>query len=172
MRLEIHILLAILLLLFAYIVFRRIVRRDYHDRGQLGAVTSIMQLSVFVGYFSFPYLFNPPEWVWFWNLSGSAPQALQLLGFGLICMGFFAAFGAMAWFGMGKAFGVIVEGITTQGPYKISRNPQILGGYLFTSKHSLTINLVLRDHYTQNTDWKCSSSSHTGKASLRIIFIN
>ena len=31
---------------------------------------------------------------------------------------------------MGKAFGVIVEDITTQGPYKISRNPQILGGYL------------------------------------------
>lgn len=130
MRLEIYILLAILLLLFAYIVFRHFVRRDYHDRGQLGAVTSIMQLGVFVGYFSFPYLFNPPEWSCFWRLSGSAPQALQLLGFGLICMGFIAAFGTMAWFGMGKAFGVIVEGITTQGPYKISRNPQILGGYL------------------------------------------
>jgi protein-S-isoprenylcysteine O-methyltransferase Ste14 len=27
-------------------------------------------------------------------------------------------------------FGVIIESITTQGPYKISRNPQILVGYL------------------------------------------
>ncbi|MBW1820922.1 MAG: hypothetical protein JRI92_04015 [Deltaproteobacteria bacterium] len=130
MRLEIFLLLAILLLLFAYIVFRYFVRRDYRDRGQLGAVTSITQLSVFVVYFGFPYLFNPPEWAWFWRQSGSAPQALQLLGFGLICGGIITAFGTMAWFGMGKAFGVIIEGITIQGPYKISRNPQILGIYL------------------------------------------
>ena len=36
----------------------------------------------------------------------------------------------MAWFGRGKAFGLKIEGITSQGPYKVSRNPQILGGYL------------------------------------------
>lgn len=138
MRLEIFILLAILLLLFAYIVFRHFVRRDYRDRGQLGTITSMLQLSVFMGFFSFPYLFNPPEWGWFWKLSGSAPRSLQLLGFGLICAGFITAFGIMAWFGMGKAFGVIIEGITTQGPYKFSRNPQILGGYL------MVIGLVLQ----------------------------
>lgn len=130
MKLEINLLLAILLLLYAYIVFRHIVRRDYRDRGQLGLIASIMQLSIFMGYFGFPYLFNPPGWPWFWRLSGSAPQAIQLFGFGLVCMGIIVAFGTMAWFGIGKAFGVIVKGITTQWPYKVSRNPQILGGYL------------------------------------------
>ena len=36
----------------------------------------------------------------------------------------------MAWFGIGKAFGMNVSELTKQGPYKVSRNPQILGGYL------------------------------------------
>ena len=36
----------------------------------------------------------------------------------------------MAWFGIGKAFGLDVSGLTKWGPYKLSRNPQILGGYL------------------------------------------
>lgn len=48
----------------------------------------------------------------------------------MICLGFIVAFGTMAWFGIGKAFGLKVEEITKQGPYKFSRNPQILGGYL------------------------------------------
>jgi len=129
-RLEIYIVLAILLLFLAYIVFRHMVRRDYHDRGQLGTLASILQLVIFLLYFSFPYLYNPPEWAWFWRSSSSAPLALHLLGFGLICLGFISAFGTMAWFGLGKAFGVIVKGINTRGPYQFSRNPQILGGYL------------------------------------------
>jgi len=121
---------AFLLLLFAYLVFRRIVRRDYLEHGKLSPFASILQLLVFCGYFFFPYLFNPPEWVWFWRLSSSGTRYGQLLGLVIICIGFLVAFGTMAWFGIGKAFGLNVDGLTRQGPYKISRNPQILGGYL------------------------------------------
>ena len=126
----IYLFLAFVLLGFAYHVFRRIVRRDYLERGKLSPFASVLQLLVFCGYFFFPYLFNPPEWVWFWRLSGSWTRYGQLIGFVLICLGFLAAFGTMAWFGIGKAFGLNVSGLTNQGPYKISRNPQILGGYL------------------------------------------
>jgi protein-S-isoprenylcysteine O-methyltransferase Ste14 len=63
-------------------------------------------------------------------LNSYATRAYQLIGLILIGLGFIVAFGTMAWFGIGKAFGLKVEGITRQGPYKISRNPQILGGYL------------------------------------------
>lgn len=122
MKVANYFLLGTLLLLFAYIVFRRIVRRDYLSRGRLSAFASILQLLVFLGYFTFPYLFNPPEWAWFWRVSDSESRGWQLIGLVLICAGFIVAFGTMAWFGIGKAFGVKVEGITRQGPYKISRN--------------------------------------------------
>ncbi|MEJ2750320.1 MAG: hypothetical protein P8183_20795, partial [Anaerolineae bacterium] len=87
-------------------MFRRIVRRDYLTRGQLSAFASILQLLVFCGYFSFPYLFNPPEWPWFWRLSDSASPARQRAGIAIICMGFLVALGTMAWFGLDKTFGV------------------------------------------------------------------
>jgi protein-S-isoprenylcysteine O-methyltransferase Ste14 len=147
MRLEIYLLLAVLLSGFAYIVFRYLVRRDYRDQGRLGAFASMMQLIVFMGFFGFPYLFNPPEWVWFWRLSGPAPQALQWIGLGLICLGFIIAFGTMAWFGIERAFGLIVGDIITQGPYQYTRNPQILGGYL------LVIGIVMQWPSLQAVVW-------------------
>ena len=130
MKIETYLSLVFLLLLFAYIVFRVIVKRDYRDHGQLSLFGSALQLLVFCGFFSFPYLYNPPEWSWFWKQNGSIAPIFHVLGLGLICSGFFIAFGTMAWFGIGKAFGVRVKGLTRNGPYKKSRNPQILGGYL------------------------------------------
>lgn len=130
MEVAIYLFFAILLLLFAYVVFRRIVRHDYRQRGRLSPLASISQLLVFLGYFTFPYIFNSPDWPWFWRLSGPTSLALQIIALIVIVAGMLIAFGTMIWFGMGKAFGVDVEGITRQGPYGISRNPQILGGYL------------------------------------------
>ena len=123
--------LAILLLLFAYVVFRLIVRRDYIARGRLSLLSSGLQLIVFIGFFSFPYQFNPPAWARFWMVSTSSSQGLYLAGLLLICVGFIATFGIMAWFGIKRAFGINSEGLMKAGPYKVSRNPQILGGYLF-----------------------------------------
>ena len=130
MPLSIYLLLAILLLIAAYIVFRRIVRRDYIQKGKLTRLASSLQLVVFAGLMSFPYLFNPPEWPWFWNLNGPTSHQQQLLSLVLILLGFVVAFGTMAWFGLRRAFGIEVQGLIRSGPYRITRNPQILGGYL------------------------------------------
>lgn len=130
MRTTLYLILGSFLILFAFIVFRRIVRRDYRLNGQLTVLASSLQLLVFVGYFSFPYLFNPPRWSWFWLLDGPTNPFFQIAGLTLVCLGFLAAFGTMAWFGMRKAFGMSVSGLVQGGPYRITRNPQILGGYL------------------------------------------
>lgn len=122
--------LGLLLLLCAYSVFRIIVRRDYREYGRLNWLASVLQLLVFLAYFCFPYLFNPPDWPWFWEQSGQTSSIVHWAGLGLICAGLLLAFGTMAWFGIRKAFGLHAEGLTRKGPYKISRNPQILGGYL------------------------------------------
>ena len=139
MKPTLYFLSATLLLLFAYVVFRIIVRRDYIARGRLRAFSSSLQLIVFLGFFCYPYLFNPPEWAWFWMVSASSSRSLHLAGLLLICIGFMSAFGTMAWFGIKRAFGISIDGLKKEGPYKFSRNPQILGGYLLVIGTSLQL---------------------------------
>jgi protein-S-isoprenylcysteine O-methyltransferase Ste14 len=138
---------AFVLLLFSYIVFRMLVRRDYRNHARLRPLASVAQLLVFFALMCFPYLFNPPEWPWFWRLPGSASLAIQRIGIGLICFGFIVSFGTMGWFGMGKAFGLNITGLTKQGPYRFSRNPQILGGYL------LVIGTAIQWHSIHSYGW-------------------
>jgi protein-S-isoprenylcysteine O-methyltransferase Ste14 len=122
--------LALLLLIAAYIVFRLIVRRDYLARDHLGWLSSSLQLVIFAGIFSFPYIFNPPEWALPWMLEGPTCLLVQISGLAIIILGFIIAFGTMAWFGLGRAFGLEQKGLIHTGPYRMTRNPQILGGYL------------------------------------------
>jgi len=126
----VYLLLAFFLLAVAYLVFRRLIRRDYLRKGHLTSLSSCLQLLVFAGLMGFPYLFNPPAWPWFWRLEGTSGFYLQLLGLSVILLGFGVAFGTMAWFGLRRAFGLEVKGLVRLGPYRFTRNPQILGGYL------------------------------------------
>lgn len=122
------ILLAVLLLLLAYLIFRVIVRREYAEQGRLGKFASTAQLLIFAGLFCFPYVFLPPEWPWFWEQLEASFS--RMAGFILILLGFGLAFGTMAWFGIRRAFGLHADALIQTGPYRFSRNPQILGGYL------------------------------------------
>lgn len=123
-------LIVFLLLGSAYVVFRLIVRRDYRHRGHLTWRSSSLQLLVFGGIMGFPYLFNPSEWVWFWMLNRMVHPQLGILGMAIIILGFIVAFGTMAWFGIRRAFGLESQRMIYTGAYRITRNPQALGGYL------------------------------------------
>lgn len=129
-ELVVYLIFGALLILFAYIVFRRMIRWDYRDTGRLTLVSSLLQLAVFALLMCFPYLFNPPEWAWFWQYTDSTGYLMWLAGLCLVITGFGIAFGTMAWFGPRRAFGLQVEGLISTGPYRVTRNPQIIGGYL------------------------------------------
>jgi protein-S-isoprenylcysteine O-methyltransferase Ste14 len=120
----------LLLLTFAYAVFRVIVRRDYRVHGRLTGWASTLQLLAFAGLMALPYLFNPPVWTLSWMLTGPTSFPQQILGLVIILLGFLVAFGTMGWFGMRRAFGLETKGLINTGPNRFSRNPQILGGYL------------------------------------------
>lgn len=119
-----------LLMAGAWLVFRVFVRRAYRQKGRLGPLSSALELLVWAGYFAFPYVYNPPEWVSFWSTEVPVGQTLRSLGIGTILVGFAVAFGTMLWFGIGRAFGLQVTGLIQSGPYRLSRNPQLVGGSL------------------------------------------
>jgi protein-S-isoprenylcysteine O-methyltransferase Ste14 len=136
-HLVIFLIFVLLLLAAGYLVFRVIVRRDYLVHGHLTSWSSSLQLLIFAGIMCFPYLFNALDWPWFWMLSGPASPQQEILGLVVILLGFVIAFGSMAWFGIRRAFGIKSQGLVSTGPYRISRNPQILGGYLLVIGVSL-----------------------------------
>jgi protein-S-isoprenylcysteine O-methyltransferase Ste14 len=139
--------LALLLLVLAYLVFRVLVRSDYAARGRLHPVSSSMQVLVFILFFLAPCLFNPPGWDRFWRAESSSLGVLHLAGLVAICIGLVLAFGTLAWFGIGQAFGVHVEGLRRVGPYRVSRNPQVVGASL------LVIGVVLQNPSLYSLGW-------------------
>jgi protein-S-isoprenylcysteine O-methyltransferase Ste14 len=121
---------AVLLIAIAFVVFRVFVRRAYERKGQLTVLTSLLELLVWGLYMSFPYLYNPPQWVSFW--SPAVPVIAPARAIGVVCVtvGLVSAFGTMLWFGLRRALGLQVEGLIQSGPYRVTRNPQIVGGSL------------------------------------------
>lgn len=115
------------LLVLAYLVFRVIVRWDYRRKGRLTPLSSLLELLVWSVLIFFPYTYNPPDWPWFWLYTSSINQ---ILGFILIVAGLVLAFTTMFWFGLRRAFGLQVSELIRKGPYRLSRNPQIVGGAL------------------------------------------
>lgn len=110
---------------------------NYLVKGNLTWSSSLLQLVVFAGLVCFPYLYNPPNWPSFWNQVVTLGSWYVYLGFGLLILGFVVAFGTMYWFGMRRAFGIQTYGLIRTGPYRFSRNPQIVGGYLLVIGVSL-----------------------------------
>lgn len=129
---------AALLLIVTFIIFRRIVRRDYLRRGRLTLVSTMLETVIWGAYLSFPYLYNPPAWAAFWLPDHAVHPLLRYVGMILIVTGFVFGLIAMASLGFRRSFGQEVNALKQTGLYALTRNPQIV---LFSP---LIVGLALR----------------------------
>jgi|Deesub1362A_J573_1020465.scaffolds.fasta_scaffold01003_6 protein-S-isoprenylcysteine O-methyltransferase Ste14 len=123
---------ALLLLGLAFVVLRLFVRRDYQRRGQMTPLSAALETLVFGlwGLFTWanlPPAFPPPE----------TALAVRLAGWALMAWGLSALALFIGRFGLRRTLGLQVSGLEQSGPYRISRNPQILACLLAALGYAL-----------------------------------
>lgn len=116
---------SILLILFGFIVFRILVRREYAKRSKLSPLVYLLEVIVFAGHIHLIYLFLPVKWPNMppWPENG----IIKLLTAVLFLAGVIIL--AIAWFGLGTgpSFGQDKGQLNTRGIYRLTRNPQLVG---------------------------------------------
>ena len=116
-------------LLAAGVAFFRVpVRAEYRTYGRLRLGIGLLEWALALSVFAFPYLFNPPCWPLVWSCPASGPAWARLAGLLLIAGGGLLSFGSMAWLGLRRSTGLQVHGILDAGPYRWTRNPQVVFG--------------------------------------------
>lgn len=130
MKLIVYFISVLLLVVVTFVVFRIFARRDYQRKGRLTPLSGFLELLIWGLYMSFPYLYNPSEWVWFWSPDVPVGAPPRIIGVICIVVGLVSAFGTMLWFGLRRAFGLEVDKLIQIGPYRFTRNPQLVGGSL------------------------------------------
>ncbi|MHC4135191.1 MAG: methyltransferase family protein [Planctomycetota bacterium] len=131
---------ALLLLGATLVVFRAFVRHDYLTRGRLTPFSTVLEWLVFFswGWFTWadwPRAFPPPE----------LGPLLRTLGFVCIVLGMSGLVAGIAYLGFSRSNGLAVDVLQQSGPYRLSRNPQVVActvaviGYalLWPSWHTL-----------------------------------
>ena len=118
------------LLVAAWIVFRILVRRDYQRRGRLRTLVGFLEWGLWLLYVAFPTLYNPLDWWLVWFADPSVGPVLTLIGSALVVAGMGIAVAAMVSLGMGATTGQQTGSLKQTGLYRLSRNPQIVGGGL------------------------------------------
>ena len=111
-------------LLVAVIIFRIFVRRDYRRHGKLGPLAVILEFVIFALHANVIYLYLPVPWP---RLPAAPENPVQLyLGGTITILGLLAALAIMAQLGFSTSVGQQPEGVRKTGPYRWTRNPQLL----------------------------------------------
>lgn len=120
-----YLIAAFILILFSFITFRVIVRNDYSKKGRLTFISLSLEFLIFALHANFMYLFLPVKWP---NLP-SIPEniILQIISIVFIIIGFLIIAVAMSGLGYGRTMGQDKKSLNTNGLYKYSRNPQLIG---------------------------------------------
>lgn len=116
---------ASILILFSFITFRVIVRNDYSNKGRLTFISYSFEVLIFALHANFMYLFIPVKW----PSLPSFPEnmILRIISIVFIIIGFLIVAVAMSGLGYNRTMGQDKKLLKTNGLYKYSRNPQLIG---------------------------------------------
>ena len=117
---------AVLLLLAAIFVFRVQVRRDYLRKCKLTPVSVFMETLIFFLLGGFPYVYGIQDWP-----EVKVGLILEILGWIFLVAGLLVIATGMVQLGFRSIFGQGSKNFKQNGFYGFSRNPQILGCWLY-----------------------------------------
>jgi len=111
-------------LLFAWLVYRVIVRRDYLHQGALSLPAKASEFLVFGLHANLPYLYLSTPWPLLPPFPNSPLQLV--LGLALFAVGLLATLVMMTQLGFKTTMGNQPDQLQRIGPYRWCRNPQLL----------------------------------------------
>ena len=114
----------LLVFLFSLLVFRIFVRRDYKQHGSLPFFSTFLEFVIFGVHANLPYLYLSTPWP---GLPPSPKNTYQLiLGLSIAAFGLLSTLAIMAHLGFSTTIGDKPAQLRQTGPYRWSRNPQLL----------------------------------------------
>ncbi len=119
MSIPLYVVSAFILVAFAFITFRTVVRRSYRQRGRLTWFSSSLEFLVFFSWGTFTWLDLPSGWP-----PADVNPILRTFAWLCITIGLSVMFILIFWFGWLRALGQKVDTLVQSGPYRITRNPQ------------------------------------------------
>jgi protein-S-isoprenylcysteine O-methyltransferase Ste14 len=128
--LAVYVVSAILMVVGAFIIFRRVVRRGYEQNRRLTPLPFFLQLLIWGMFFAFPCIYNPFNWAWSQSSVSQAIPILGGIGWACVWIGLLILAIAVAWLGLLRSCGQGVNKLEMGGLYRVTRNPQLMGGVL------------------------------------------
>jgi len=113
------------MLVYAFVSFRVLLRRDYLAKDRVGSFSFLLELLVFGLYLNFPYIYLPYPWPVLPILPDHG--ASRLVGLGLVVFGVVLAVTGITTLGFRRFLGFGSGTLIRGGIYQLTRNPQIVG---------------------------------------------
>jgi protein-S-isoprenylcysteine O-methyltransferase Ste14 len=124
---------AFLLLAGARAVFCSVVQRAYQRERRLTSLAFFLQIVIWGMYFAFPYIYNPFDWAWSSAHGSRSHAGLWGVGWACVALGLVVLAIAIAWLGWPRSSGQGSKALEISGPYRVTRNPQLVGCLLLVT---------------------------------------
>jgi protein-S-isoprenylcysteine O-methyltransferase Ste14 len=118
----------ILMVIGAFMIFNRVVRREYERHHGLAPFSILLQCLIWGMFFAFPSIYNPANWAWSQSHISLVIPIIGGIGWVFVGFGLVIVIFALAWLGIRRSFGQGLQKLEVSGPYHMTRNPQLMGG--------------------------------------------